>query len=167
MLLPLVDNRKCILLSDYLGGQRTDKLYKKMKHLKRVEVPKSTTSMIQPLEVGWHSQYKYFVRQMHDHVHLYDLDVNLAQRNNIIKMNSLAYNQMTSPKFKPMDHYVWYQSGYLEDNPGPFQNTKELCFSFGDHRCSESQCKVMPFVKCSFCVEVLCFPRFFDCYHKH
>lgn len=167
MLLPLVGNRKCILLSDYWGAQRTDILYEKMKHFKRIEIPKGTTSLIKPLDVGWNRLYKYFVRQMYDHVCLYNMDVNLAHGNNIIKMNSLAYNQMTSLKFRAMGRYAWYQSGYLENNPGPFQNTKELCFSFNDHRCSKSRCEVMPFVKCSFCAKVLCFSHFFDSYHKH
>lgn len=40
-------------------------------------------------------------------------------------MSSLAYNQMTSPKFKAMGRYAWWQSGYLDTNLGPFQNTKK------------------------------------------
>ena len=78
-------------------------LFNKMKHLKRLEILKKTTSMIQPLDVGWNRQYKHFIREMYNHVHLHDLNFNLAQRNNIIKLNSLAYNQLSSSKFIPMN----------------------------------------------------------------
>jgi hypothetical protein len=167
ILLPLVGDEKYLLLSDYWGEQRTKTLYEKMKHLRRLEIPKKATSMIQPLDVGWNRQYKYFIRESYNHVRLYDLDCNLAQRNNIIKMNSLAYNQMTSPKFIPMVRYAWYQASYLQTNPGPFQNTKEICFSFDETLCSEKDCEKSPFVKCSFCSKVLCFSDFFDKYHMH
>ena len=83
VVLPLIGNNKCLLLSDYWGVQRIHEIYDKMKHLKRLEIPKSTMSMIQPLDVVWNRQYKYFIRQMYDHVRLHDLNVSLAQRNNI------------------------------------------------------------------------------------
>ena len=92
-------------------------LCNKMKHLKRPEIPKQITSMIQPLDVGWNRQYKHFIREMYNHVRLYDLDFNLARRNNIIKMNSLAYNQLSSSKFIPMNLHAWHQSGYLKTKP--------------------------------------------------
>jgi len=167
VLLPLVGDKKCLLLSDYWGGQRTEMLYNKMKHLKRLEIPKKTTSMIQPLDVGWNRQYKHFIREIYNHVRLYDLDFSLAQRNNIIKMNSLAYNQLSSPKFIPMNLYAWYQSGYLKSNPGSFQNVKEVCFSFSEARCCQPNCRNAPFLKCSFCSKVMCFLHFYDIYHKH
>jgi len=56
VLLPLVGDKKCLLLSDYWGGQSTEMVYNKMKHLKQLEIPKKTTSMIQPLDVGWNRQ---------------------------------------------------------------------------------------------------------------
>ena len=123
--------------------------------------------MIQPLDVGWNRQYKHFIREMYNHVRLYDLDFNLAQRNNIIKMNSLAYNQLSSSKFIPMNLHAWYQSGYLKTNPGSFQNVNEVCFSFSEARCCQPNCTNAPFVQCSFCSKVICFFHFYDSYHKH
>ena len=167
LLLPIVGQKKFILISDSWGGQRNKNLYEKMKKLIRLEIPKKTTSMIQPLDVGWNRQYKYFVRQIYNHVRLYNLDINVAQRNNIIKLNSLAYNQMTSPKFITMVQYAWYQSGYLKQNPGSFQSTQQVCFSFDEHCCCTANCKNTPFVRCSFCSDVLCFSHFYNDYHIH
>ena len=91
--------------------------------------------MIQPLDEGWSRQYKHFIQEIYNYVLLYDLDFSLAQRINIIKMNSLAYNQLPSPKFIPMNRYACYQSGYLKSNPGSFQNINEVCFSFSEAPC--------------------------------
>jgi hypothetical protein len=168
VLIPTIGNKKCLLLSDYWGGQRDVKLYQSLKHTTRLEIPKKTTSMIQPCDVYYNRQFKHIVRQMYDHVRLYELDVNLAQRNNIIKMNSLAYNQLSSPKFNSMIRYAWYQSGYMKQNPGTFENVKEICFSFDDSRCHIHRCKdFTPFIKCSYCSKVLCFKHFFEMYHFH
>ncbi|CAF1619742.1 unnamed protein product, partial [Didymodactylos carnosus] len=50
VLQPTVKDGKCLLLSDYWGGQRDANLYRKVKNLERLEIPKKTTSMIQPLD---------------------------------------------------------------------------------------------------------------------
>ena len=123
--------------------------------------------MIQPCNVYYNRQFKHIARQMYDYVRLHGLDVNLAQRNNIIKMNSLAYNQLSSPKFNSMIRYAWYQSGYMIQNPGKFENVKEVCFFFDDSRCQIHQCKdSLLFIKCSYCSKVLCFEHF-ETYHFH
>jgi len=168
VLIPTLDDRKSLLLSDCWGGQRDIKLYESLKNLTRLEIPKKTTSMIQPCDVYYNRQYKYIVRQIYDYTRFYDLDINLAQRNNIIKTNSLAYNQLSSPKFNPMIRYAWYESGYIKQNPGVFENVKEVCFSFKDSHCQIQQCNdSLPFIKCSHCSKVLCFEHFFVLYHFH
>jgi len=163
-----IGTRNCFLLSDYWGGQRDEKLYAELKHLKRLEIPKKTTAMMQPCDVHYNRQYKYLVRRMYHHVRLYDLEVHLAQRNNIIKMNSLVYNQLSSPKFYPIIQYAWYQSGYLTTNPGTFENVKQICFSFNDNCCHLQRCAdSTPFIKYAYCDKVLCVEHFFENYHIH
>jgi len=168
VLIPTLGDRKTLLLSDCWGGQRDNKLYQSLKNLTRLEIPKKTTSMIQPCDVYYNRQYKYIIRQIFGFARLYDLDVNLAQRNNVIKMNSLAYNQLSSKKFNLMIRYSWYESGYIKQNPGVFQNVKEVCFSFKDSHCQIQKCSdSLPFIKCSHCNDVLCFEHFFILYHFH
>ena len=86
--------------------------------------------MIRPLDVYFNRQYKLIARKMYDYVRLYGIEINLAQRNNIIRMNSLIDNQLSSKSFTRMIQYAWFQSGYLQADPGSFRNVKEACFTF-------------------------------------
>ena len=95
VLKPTIGNQKCFLLSDYWGGQCDETLYADLKNLNRLEIPKKTTAMIQPCDVYYNRQYKYFVRKIYHHVRLYDLNIHLVQRNKIIKLNSLVYNDQS------------------------------------------------------------------------
>ena len=168
MLNSTIGNQKCLLLSDYWGGQRDEALYADLKNLKRLEIPKKTTPMIQPCDVYYNQQYKYFVQKMHHHVRLYDLDIHLAQRNNIIKLKSPVYNQLSSPKFYSMMQYSWYQSGYLTTNPSAFENVKETSFALDDDHCHLQGCAdPTSFIKCAYCDDVLCLKHFFENYHFH
>ena len=167
VLKPAVGDEKVLLLLDVWGGQTDPALYSTMKHLRLEIIPKKTTSMIQPLDLTFNRQYKRLVRTIYDHVRLYDLNCNLSQRNNIIKLTSLCYNQICSKKFLPMHRYSWFQGGYLEKDPGPFDNVEELCFRFRDFDCHEKSCANIPLIQCSYCEKVLCFNHFFELYHFH
>ena len=112
ILKPTIRNQKCLLLSDYWGGQRDETLYADLKYLKCLEIRKKTTGMIQPCDVYYNRQYKYLIQKMYHHVRLYDLNIHLAQRNNIIKLNLFVYNQLSSPNFYSMTQYSW--SGWQE-----------------------------------------------------
>ncbi|CAF4436366.1 unnamed protein product, partial [Rotaria sp. Silwood2] len=114
-----------LLLLDTWGGQTDEQLYSKMKHLRLEMIPKKTTAMVQPLDTTFNRQYKHLVRTIYDHVRLYDIDCNLSQRDNIIKLTSLCYNQMCSKKFIHMHQYSWYKGGYLAKSPGSFQNVED------------------------------------------
>ncbi len=52
----------------------------------------------------------------------------LSHRKNLIKIQSLAYNQLSSPKFIEMIKYGWYKSGYTEELPENFENIIDFCF---------------------------------------
>ncbi|CAF3450579.1 unnamed protein product, partial [Rotaria socialis] len=40
-------------------------------------------------------------------------------------MHSLIQNQLTARKCSPMIKYSWYSSGYLQNDPGQFENVQE------------------------------------------
>jgi hypothetical protein len=167
VLRPVVRDKKVLLLLDIWGGQTDQQLYSQMKHLRIEVIPKKTTAMIQPLDITFNRQYKRIVRTIFDHVRLHDLDCNLSERNNIIKLTSLCYNQLCSKKFFLMNQYSWFKGGYLETHPGSYQNVEETCFRFQDYCCQEKKCNSIPLIQCSFCENVLCFYHFFVLYHIH
>ena len=123
--------------------------------------------MIQPLDVYFNRQYKLITRKMYDYVRLYGIEINLSQRNNIIRMNSLIYNQLSSKLFTRMIQYAWFQSGYLQADPGSFRNVKEVYFTFQNISCNVNNCNETTFICCSWCDNSLFFNHFFIDYHFH
>ncbi|KYN10456.1 hypothetical protein ALC57_17407, partial [Trachymyrmex cornetzi] len=63
-----------------------------------------------------------------DIILIYNYDVNLHLRNNIIKIQSLIHNQLSSPRFINLFKYSWYKSGYLQEKPPEFDNPVDYCF---------------------------------------
>ena len=167
VLKPTVGDEKVLLLLDTWGGHTDKQLYSKMKNIRLEFIPKKTTAMIQPLDITFNRQYKHIIRTIYDHVRLHNIDCDLSQRNNTIKLTSLCYNQISSKKFIPMFRYSWFQGGYLEKKPKSYQNVEDLCFQFQDCDCCESQCYNVPLIQCSFCEKILCFYHFFVLYHIH
>ena len=96
-----------------------------------------------------------------------EININLSERNNIIKLQSLVHPQMSSAAFKPMIQYAWYKSEYLTNNPGPFKNVKQVCFNFEIGKCCEKDCINCQMIRCSWCHKELCFVHFFIDYHYH
>ncbi len=87
-----------------------------------------------------------------------EIDVNLNDRNNIIKMHSLIHNQLSPPSFHGMIKYSWFRSGYIIENPGKFQNVIQVCFKFTELVCY--QCSEGVFIICSWYKFPLCLTHF-------
>ena len=157
---------RTLLLLDSLPHQIHPKVYEELKHFEYRVIPPKTTSMIQPLDVYYNRQHKKIVRRIYDHIRLDEINVNLSERNNLIKLQSLVHSQMCSKAFQPMIKYAWFKSGFLQHNPGPFQNVKDICFTFQTDKCHENSCLNGPMIRCSWCQQELCFIHFFN-YHYH
>lgn len=65
--------------------------------------------IIQPWDIFGFRVYKNYVRHFSEFVILNEIDVVLHQRNNIIKMQSLVYNQLCSPRYKELFKYGWFK----------------------------------------------------------
>jgi hypothetical protein len=167
---PSVD-KECLLLSDSYSGQNDSKLYQdiKSKSIQRIMIPKNTTCDIQPLDRYFNRQMKILIKRVYHHVAIEQIDINLWERNNIIKLISLVHNQLSSRVFKDMIQYSWFCSGYTNVNPSPFQNVLQICFPqiASIEQCQEKQCIETAFINCSICSKKLCFDHFFVKYHFH
>ncbi len=153
VLLPsLGERKKFLLISDCWGGQTDGKgIYDHIPGCTRLEVPKKTTNEIQPLDVFFNRQMKVIPRRLFDRVLLDELDVNISERNNIIRLTSLTHNQLSSEVFRKMIQYAWYASGYTDNHPGSFKTVTEVCFSFDATICAMPSCDASPFISCSWC----------------
>ena len=69
------------------------------KEIKFFKIPKGTTGKIRPLDVFGFRIWKNFVRHFSDSVILRNSDVNLHLRKNIIELQSLVHNQLSSPRY--------------------------------------------------------------------
>ena len=167
-LIPSLTSQSVLLLSDSWSGQTYGKgIYESITRLKRLEIPWKTTSTIQPLDVFFNRQWKVIVRRVHERVLLDEIDIHLAQRNNIIRLQSIIHNQLSSPVFVPMIRYAWFKSGYTDVDPRPFQSVTQVCFKFKQDYCDVHSCDQYAFIRCSHCSKILCFQDFFVNFHIH
>jgi hypothetical protein len=172
VLVPTI-GKKALLLSDSWSGQNDDTIYTDLKSsgkaVHRIQIPPKTTSDIQPLDKYFNRQIKVLAKKIYNRVTLDELNVNLHERNNIIKLVSIIHNQLSAPVFKNMILYSWYASGYLQKNPSPFKNVNDVCFSSLTtyQSCQTDKCIEQAFITCSWCSKNLCFKHFFIEYHFH
>lgn len=105
-------NKQCLLLSDSYSGQNDPNIYQNIpsKSIRRIMIPKNKTCDIQPLDRYFNRQMKILIKRLYHHVAIEQIDINLWERNNIIKLISLVYNQLSSSKFNKMIQYSWYCS---------------------------------------------------------
>ena len=59
---------------------------------------------------------------------MYNVDVQLRQRNNTIKLLSLVHNQFCSVRLRGMICYSWHACGCCDEKPATFQTPVEFCF---------------------------------------
>ena len=96
--------KRCLLLSDSWAEQKDQKLYEKKncdgKEVFRLEIPKRTTSELQPLDCFYNRQMKIFIKKIYNRVALDQISIHLYERNNIIKLVSLMHDQLSAPVFQ-------------------------------------------------------------------
>ena len=137
------------------------------KDIVRLEIPSITTSDLQPLDTFFNRQIKNFIKKVHQRVALDEIDVQISDRNNIIKLVSLVRNQLSAPVFGSMIRYSWYAASLLKDDPSLFQSVLEVCFpSATTHEeCNVHNFEESVFITCAICFKKLYFTDFFAYYH--
>ena len=108
------------------------------------------------------------MRHFSESVILLDYDLNLHIRNNIIKLQSLVHNQLSSPRYRTLFKYFWFKSGYVAEKPGEFENPVEFSFKpFSNTLCKISGCQNVAEIRCLWCKKSLCFKHFFKEHHYY
>jgi hypothetical protein len=101
---------------------------------------------------------KCFMRVMVD-----QLDIDLRSRNGVITLQSLTFNQLCAPDYKPMLKYAWEK--YFDDYVCNYLTVKDICFKNLPIDCN--LCTASSFIRCSHCKIILCFSCFFSTPHLH
>lgn len=164
---PYISENKAILIYDSWAGQVDDLTYESLsEQCTRFQIPAKATSIIQPLDKYIFRQYKIFRRKIFEKVVLDSIDIDLHKRQNVIKMQSLMYNQFQSAAFEPMFKYAWFACNYKSDRV-KFKNVAETLFSTSFDDCEEEMCNRETFIKCAHCSVNMCFHHFYIDNHFH
>ena len=130
-------------------------------------VPKNCTSEVQPCDVLFFRQFKYFLKRITEFAQVHpsnDDRTPLYQRNNVIILQSILHYQMSAAIFQPLIRYSWYKGGICNEKE-PYFNVKQACFNFGRKTCELQECAENAFVQCARCRKCICFNCFIWLYH--
>ncbi|XP_026673599.1 uncharacterized protein LOC113464962 [Ceratina calcarata] len=158
---------RAVLLFDSWNGYDEAMIHDEIPEGKKLEIlkiPKNTTGLVQPLDVYGFRIWKNFARKLSDLAINLSIDINLFSRNNIIMLQSLIHNQLSSPRYRNLFKYAWYRCGYTNIRPTEFENPVQFCFTNIDViKCS--LCNDVVALRCSWCRNHLCFKHYFQEYH--
>lgn len=114
-----VAGEQSVLCLDSWTGQKKEKfdeVNQGSKNVKILTILAGTTGLIQPLDIYGFKPWKNFLKHFSDLIILYNYDVNLHLRNNILKIQSLIQHQFSSPRFINLFRYAWWKR-YTTDKP--------------------------------------------------
>lgn len=157
-----------VYIADSWSGQTNLEIYENIFENKCtfLRIPPRCTSLIQPLDVYFFRFWKMIAKRIYNEVALHEWEIELKDRNQIIKLHSLIHNQLSAPIFRNMIIYSWFRSGYLTPH-FPFKDISEICFPTTLDDCQQHECYRPAFISCSFCKQELCLEHFFVSYHSH
>ena len=157
-------SERCVLYLDSWGGHRESQLYGIAGKEVIVKVfPKGSTGFMQPLDLYCFRQWKTFAKRVTEQCMMQGFRVD--QRNDILRLQSLIYNQFQHSDFRTMWRCGWRLGGF-EVPEVEFPNINEMLFKVRD-ACASSGCNRCPFIRCVYCKAVLCVDCFFMKYHFH
>jgi len=174
-----VPNNTLLILDDWSSWRDVNHqaMQNRMPRGKRLTIrnmPKGSTSMIQPLDVYFFRVFKSFVRRIHQHVMAHGEIINfqIAQRDNILTVLEVVYNQFCNPMFRQFLRYSWQKSGYIDGyiagSETEFDTPVKSCFPKDSATiCQHQACQSLSFIRCSYCSSSFCFNHFIVNKHIH
>lgn len=138
------------------------------------QIPPGTTSMLQPQDVDFFRQWKYFVRRLTQQLAHENRTGEITSREGILNMQSLVWNQFSAASYRDLIRFSWrkldrsFSASELTTRGKP-RRTKQIQFNFGPGAlCEEEGCTRPAFVKCAHCGKFLCTAHFLNrtCFHE-
>ena len=151
-----IGNYNIILLLDRWSSQTDfDLCFSKLRcNVQPVYLPAETTPYLQPLDVYFFNDYKYFVKKLTEYSQTHSnicQSVDVRTREGIIQMHNLAFNQFCSPAFNEMRRYAFQKSLFRNNNP-VFRSVKQIRFNVSNKMCTS--CDKFAFIVCAWCWKV-------------
>lgn len=158
--------QQILLLLDSWSANKDENLFKShIPQLKEASIrliPPGTTGIIQPLDIYYFRPYKNFIKFITDSVIL-ETNYHVWQREQFLKLQSLAHFQFTAERFKPIIQYAFFKSGYTSFCPEKCETPVDYCFKNVDSTCCFTEndepdimCNSLGFLRCAHCMQVFC-----------
>ncbi|PIC28965.1 hypothetical protein B9Z55_020716 [Caenorhabditis nigoni] len=136
-------------------------------HLVVRVIPPGCTGMVQPCDVGIFGSFKKVVKMITAHGQLMYPKYKIYARDETLKLLSLVWWQLCSPKLQPWAQYAWYACGYDVPRPPYFQTPAQYLFPKKvSQECHGNGCSKTSFIKCIYCEEHFCFHHFVLVHHR-
>lgn len=134
------------------------------KSLEVMNIPGKTTAECQPLDRGFFRTLKCYIKRISDYS-LFDENFKskLHDRLTIIKLQSFAQNQFSSPRFETWLQHSWSSCGYDVPEQLEICNPYKFAFNFSKvlRYCNVDECEMYAFIRCNWCCKLFCFSHFF------
>lgn len=155
---------RCVLYLDSWGGQKDASLFTlEGKDINIKSIPPGTTSLIQPLDLHCFQMWKNFAKRMTRACGL--IGYRIDRRDDVLRLQSLIYNQFQHPDFRAMWLCGWRLAGF--GVPAiPFPEISKMLFHVVEVYSIDS-CTGIPFIKCVHCKQEFCIKCFFVDHHVY
>lgn len=128
------------------------------KKLKIVQLPKHSTSVLQPADVYFNRPFKNFIRKLSNKIRLHNKEYMISTRKNLLAILDMAWFQLKAPRFQNLVKYAWYRAGYLSEHPAEFRTPVQYCLGYkGYTKCESDDCPHFCFLRCAHCELHFCF----------
>lgn len=136
-------------------------------------IPEGATKYVQPLDVYFFRQYKLLVKNVvevcRDLYHGGQSRIKPGNRNFIIRLHSVCFNQLSHPRFSRMWQYAWRKPGYtVEESESAFENVIQILLNPLNSPAAICTLHHMsPIFKCVYCAAYICYSCLADPIHLH
>lgn len=163
-----------LILADSYGGHSKEDQIQSLSTIgvKMMRIPKSTTDVLQPLDVNYNRQMKIFYNRIIEEAFYQNITGQVTSREGILNVHSLMHNQFSSAQYRDMIKYAWRNTDPSFDvkelTNYPPKMVNDIQFNIDDaNTCQVEGCEEHAFLKCSHCGKHLCLKHFLqrECFH--